>query len=256
MYEKSAEVRSWSPLFNAALLLWQNTWFVREVVCMVYGALVWHNYNYNYICVVCCSLSGDLSHDSWWHWRSYAASAGSGRHWSPQLGLKGQVAWEKLFEGWCPETPSRLLFSQQVCVCACSHDYNVLKSTEILTDCCILVVSPSANIQEVPQVCASAHVGTACVLFFLSHTHSANAVAGTQGTHKGASALQHGVDAKLRGVELIPDGLADRWHVWRQHHWQQAGDVHRHTGHCARALPEEEKHRSVSQTDHQSKCSS
>lgn len=57
-----------------------------------------------------------------------------------------------------------------------------------------------------------------CVCTFSGHTHSANAVAGAQGTHKSASALQHGIDARLRGVELIPDGLADRRHVWQQHH--------------------------------------
>ena len=56
------------------------------------------------------------------------------------------------------------------------------------------------------------------VCVFLGRTHSANAVAGTQGTYKGASALQHGIDTRLRGIELIPDGLADRWHVWQQHH--------------------------------------
>ncbi len=56
------------------------------------------------------------------------------------------------------------------------------------------------------------------VSILLGHTHSANAVAGTQGAHEGAGALQHGIDARLRGVELIPDGLADCWHVWKQHH--------------------------------------
>lgn len=64
----------------------------------------------------------------------------------------------------------------------------------------------------------SAYVCAVCVCTSSGHTHSANAVAGTQGAHKGASALQHGIDARLRGIELIPDGLADRWHVWQQHH--------------------------------------
>ncbi|KAG7244817.1 hypothetical protein INR49_029836 [Caranx melampygus] len=44
-------------------------------------------------------------------------------------------------------------------------------------------------------------------------THSADAVACLQRADKGASALQHGNDARLRGIELIPDGLADRWHT-------------------------------------------
>jgi len=85
------------------------------------------------------------------------------------------------------------------------------------------------------------------------YTHSANAVAGTQATHKGASALQHGIDAGWRGIELIPDGLADSWHVRQQHHWQQAGDIHRHPGDRARTLPEEERRSSVSRTHHESK---
>lgn len=55
-------------------------------------------------------------------------------------------------------------------------------------------------------------------MYEVCRTHSANAVAGTQGAHKGASALQHGTDDRLRDVELIPDGLADCWHVWKQHH--------------------------------------
>lgn len=72
-----------------------------------------------------------------------------------------------------------------------------------------------------------------CVCAFSGRTHGANAMAGTQGTYKGAIALQHGTDDRLRCVELIPDGLADRRHVWEQHHGQQAGDVYRHTRHCA-----------------------
>lgn len=57
-----------------------------------------------------------------------------------------------------------------------------------------------------------------CVCIVLGRTHSSNMVAGTQGTEEGAGALQHGTDDRLRGVELIPDDLADCWHVWEQHH--------------------------------------
>lgn len=57
------------------------------------------------------------------------------------------------------QTLSRLLFLN-VCMCVCLHDYNVLQSTELLADCCILIVSPSINIQVV-----SAHVWSVCVPF-------------------------------------------------------------------------------------------
>ena len=52
-----------------------------------------------------------------------------------------------------------------------------------------------------------------CVFCFPGRTHSADAVARFQGTGKGASALEHGVEDGPRGVELVPDGLAHRWHV-------------------------------------------
>lgn len=80
-------------------------------------------------------------------------------------------------------------------------------------------------------------------------THSADTVAGSQGARKCPTALQHGTDDSLRGVELIPDGLADCWHVWKQHHWEQAGNIDGHTGHGARTLPGDEKETSVSRTD-------
>lgn len=37
-------------------------------------------------------------------------------------------------------------------------------------------------------------------------THSSDAMACPQRAHKGASALQHGIDAGRRGVELIDPG--------------------------------------------------
>lgn len=80
-----------------------------------------------------------------------------------------------------------------------------------------------------------------CACSGSGHTHSANAVAGAQGAHKGAGALQHGADDRPGGIELVPDGLADRWHVWKQHHRKQAGNIHRHTSHCACTLPAEQK---------------
>lgn len=72
---------------------------------------------------------------------------------------------------------------------------------------------------------------------FGERTHRANTVAGTQGAHEVAAAHQHGGEDIWRAVELIPDGLADDGHVRTQHHRQQAGDVHRHARHRARALP-------------------
>lgn len=67
-----------------------------------------------------------------------------------------------LRETCCPKAEAsehRLGYYSRVCVCVCSDDYNVLQSLEILTDCCILIVSPSVNIQVVPQVLC-----VACVL--------------------------------------------------------------------------------------------
>lgn len=76
-------------------------------------------------------------------------------------------------------------------------------------------------------------------------THRANAVAGTQGAHEVAAAQQHRREDSWRAVELIPDGLADSGHVRVQHHREQAGDVHRHARHRARALPGVGRQRSV-----------
>lgn len=86
------------------------------------------------------------------------------------------------------------------------------------------------------------HTYKLCVCTFSYLTHSANAVAGSKGTNKGASRpVQHGADAGLRGIELIPNGLADRWHVRKQHHWQQTRNIHRDASHRARTLPEKKE---------------
>lgn len=92
----------------------------REKLCehehCVCGALVWT------VSSAASCLESRLTTASW---RSNAALAGCCRHRSLQLGLKGQVAWEKV--GWGLETPSGLLFLS-VCVCVftrlqCPPDY-------------------------------------------------------------------------------------------------------------------------------------
>lgn len=76
-------------------------------------------------------------------------------------------------------------------------------------------------------------------------THRADAVAGTQGAHEVAAAQQHCGEDGWRAVELVPDGLADGGHERVQHHREQAGHVHGHTRHRARALPGVGPQRSV-----------
>lgn len=145
------------------------------------------------------------------------------RHWSPQLGLRGQVAWEKL------AIPRRHIY---MCVCVHMMSSRVLEYWQPVASS---LYHPASTCRRFD----SQSVRTVCVLLFPGRTHSADAVAGTQAADKGASALQHGIDAGLRGIELIPDGLAHSRHVRQQHHRQQAGDVHWHTGDRARTLPEE-----------------
>ena len=67
--------------------------------------------------------------------------------------------------------------------------------------------------------------------------------------------MQHGTDASLWCVELIPDGLANCWHIGQEHHWQQAGDIHRNPCDGASTLPEKSKQiTSRSQTSQECKC--
>lgn len=83
----------------------------------------------------------------------------------PRLDLKGQVAWEKLlFAGRL--TPPCIIYSVICeCVFACvrSQNCNAFNITEILTDCCVLVVSPSFDVLHVFCVCKGG-IDASCML--------------------------------------------------------------------------------------------
>lgn len=80
-------------------------------------------------------------------------------HWSPKLGLRGQVAWEELSGPPNNVSPTELFIN--VYLCACLQPYSVLHRTGILSDCCILIVSPHISI----QVESCTRMNSACELF-------------------------------------------------------------------------------------------
>lgn len=105
------------------------------------------------------------------HWKAAAQSHRDGK----PKGTSGLRETWHLLEGRVP--PKQCLgYYLWVCVNMCARKQPVFNFTETMTDCCMLIVSPSIKKKKILGACVSAQVWGVCIPC-PGHTHRANAVA-------------------------------------------------------------------------------